>query len=262
MSIKNSSILKAFVVIIFLGPICQAQESDENFDALMNETTNNTEPMQKMDESGQSVALLNDDPKRDDHSFYGFSFGVAMSAINLNLGIETYDPRPVPTTPPFTKESETDAFLNFGVVGRYSILPVDRIGTDINVGYYTSMNHESISLDPNDSSKTAARLSVFKAELNLGYTIGLSKGMKIYFLGGAGAQYMIESPIKNLLRFGGGAQVGGGINIQNFNVELMYSYYRNRFENSINTNIDSLAYRVDKMFVDSKGFVGRASYNF
>ncbi len=265
MSRRNSSILKAVLIFTFICQIGWAQEVDEDFDALMNEPTNSadsapTEDSALMEDSmlaeegGSSLTLLNDDPKRTDFAMHGFSIGAVMNSLSYDTTIKVYNPS-APAQPRVSSTVEGSAIQSVGVVGRYSILPVDKVGTDINASYLTSINHDAVGLPS---------ISAIKGELNLAYTFGLKKDVKLYAFAGGGMQYIMGSDINRVMKkFGSGAQAGAGINFQKINIDFLYSYYRNAIADDVNSTATATqAYDTGGSYVVTKGIVGRATLNF
>lgn len=204
--------------------------------------------------NGESLTLVSDEIDREIYAMHGFSFGLIGATQDYNQVIERYNPS-TGADIASARIPETKGFQNFGVMGRYSILPVDRIGTDINVSYVKSMNHTSIGREG---------MSAIKGELNLAYTFGISRAVKLYVLAGGGVEQLSGTQILSLADAQGyGGQAGFGINFGTINLEAMYSFYRHKISNGLigaGTSTDTV--RAEKSFVDFSGIAGRASFNF
>lgn len=162
-------------------------------------------------------------------------------------------------------DRELASIQSVGVVVRYAILPYYSLGTDVNISYTRSVNHNSVTYD---NTKTMSEISTLKAELNFGYAVQLSKYLPIYFLAGIGAENTSGGSIENIVNSQGyGGQAGGGIVINSkLNLEGMYSYYFHRISQRIQDDYGKAAKSSQIEDVDSKrtinqGLVVRLLYS-
>ena len=254
MNINILCALKIFAFVTLFSGATWAQDqgsTDESFDSLMNEPASVQNSQQK---GAESLTLLVEDLSREDHSFYGISVGLLGTAQTFDATVVIYNPSDA-NVASISQKVELSNFQYVGALLRYSILPIDRIGTDLNISYATSMNHASIE---------KKSISIIKGELNLGYTLKLNQGIKIYALLGGGVQDVQGSDI-NLTteRMGYGGQAGLGFNFARVNVETVYSYYRHNLSNTfLQSGTTTAAPKANQSFIEAKGLVGRASFNF
>lgn len=156
--------------------------------------------------------------------------------------------------------SKSADFQSVGVVVRYAILPINRIGTDFVFTLGNTINHGSV----NFGSITTAR-----AELNLAYTIDFGKTNALYFLAGGGYEIVHGQDINRLVIPGGGLFQGGmGISFsKKFTIEGLYSYASHKVDKRY-LNDASNAAQVETDFSESANNVtsnviqGRLMYSF
>lgn len=194
-----------------------------------------------------------------EYAMNGLSFGTALFSDNYNVHAEVVVNG---TNVEISKKS--DDFLNIGVMGRYAILPYNKVGTDLNVSVATSSNHTSA----NFSAITTIRL-----EANLGYAIKLSASTPLYFLLGAGYEHTMSKDLAEIQTQGGTAgQTGVGFGFsKNLNFEFMYSYVKHPIRDTFLENYaaltmangaSSVSYVASKASVVSNLLIGRLTYNY
>lgn len=272
---NKTSILAAFFTVVALSFSAFSQEPPpddiDDLDALLNQPTTQqgqtatTEQTTGLTASGtteesageNSITLLTDDPKRDEFAMHGWSIGFAGFAQNFNAYYEIINPA---TGEPISGASRSGELFDepvqyAGLVVRYAILPVNRLGTDINFSAVTSLNHDSVGI----TSSSISRL-----EGNLAYTQGISAGVKLYIFLGAGVQYVNGKEFELMIQhLGYGGQAGGGLSLSRVNIDVMYSQYRNRIRGDYNDRTTVLmAYDTNDSHIDSSGLVGRFTFNF
>lgn len=197
-------------------------------------------------------------------ALYGFSAGLIMSSGSF---LENYDKVILSGNEPLYTEKvdkQTNAIQNFGIILRYAETPYYRIGTDINISYLKSQNHNSITVNSVD---ILGEITTLKGEVNLSYAIEMGV-LPIYFLAGIGFERVTGNSIEKIINSSGyGGQAGGGFVINStINLEAMYSYYVHRISNAI---VEAYANGVPKVTIDtekgrviSQGLLVRGTFSF
>lgn len=164
-------------------------------------------------------------------ALFGFSAGLIISAQPLQ---EIYDVTNLSGSVPISTtrvNKQTNSIQSVGVMLRYAETPFYRIGTDLNISYLKSQNHNSITIK---NTQTMGEITTLKGELNLSYAIEAGN-IPIYFLAGFGAEKMTGKEIEDIINaMGYGGQIGGGFVINStINLEAMYAYYVHRVSNAV-----------------------------
>ena len=164
-----------------------------------------------------------------EYALNGYSLGLAFLNQNFNVDAKVL----IDEKSTLNLSSQSSDFQSAGIVGRYVILPFNKIGTDVNVSVASSVNHGSVGF---------SSITSLKAELNLGYAIKLSQ-TPVYFLGGVGYELIYGNDIQKILSHGGGTvQIGVGIGIgKKFNVELFYCYAKHDVSTTFKENAQNIA---------------------
>ncbi|MEQ1722631.1 MAG: hypothetical protein ABL930_05610 [Pseudobdellovibrio sp.] len=153
----------------------------------------------------------------DIYAMNGWSFGAAAFIQNYNVDALMYIDNNTDEGLKVDLSSKSADFQNVGVVARYAILPLNKIGTDINFTLGNSINHDSFNF---------SSITTLRGEINLGYAIEFAKQNSIYFLAGLGYEAVYGQDINRLVVPGGGMfQIGSGITFnKKISVEAFYSY--------------------------------------
>lgn len=162
----------------------------------------------ELDTDEQQVEAL-----EQEYAVDGYSLGFALYNQNYNVEAKML----LDSTRLVDVSSGSSDFQSVGVIGRYSVLPYNKVGTDISASISSSVNHGNAGF----SSITAV-----KAEVNLGYAMLVGAQMPIYFLAGLGYEVVKGTDIEKILVPGGSTmQIGGGLGLgKKFNIEALYSY--------------------------------------
>lgn len=206
--------------------------------------------------------VTNDAPNDLDeiYAMNGWSFGAAAFFQNYNVDAEMLIDDGTDEGRKVDLSSKSADFQSLGVMARYAILPINKIGTDLNLTLGNSINHDSV----NFSSITTAR-----AEINLGYTFDFGKTNAVYVLAGGGYEVVYGQDINRLVVPGGGLfQIGAGITFnKKFSLEAFYSYGTHRVANKylndatnaagVATNFENSANKVTSNVIQ-----GRLLYAF
>lgn len=155
-------------------------------------------------------------------------------------------------------------FQSIGASARYSILPFNKIGTDINVSIATSTNHSDINF---------SSIMTIKTEVNLGYAIRVGDLIPIYLLVGIGYEVVKGTDIEQRVVPGGGAiQIGGGMGLgKKINLEIFYSnanhavgavYLENAARIARAAGAPTADYKNLDNHVSSNVILGKLSFNF
>ncbi|MBC7743080.1 MAG: hypothetical protein H7061_12840 [Bdellovibrionaceae bacterium] len=258
---KSFFLLKVVIPVLLISSFANADDPvDDSFGDIMNEPTNGSMSLESDNSGiGQSVTIFNEDPKRDLHAMYGWSLGFQSSNESYKSNVDLVDSNN--TISSRRVFAESDSFLNMGVVGRYAILPVDRLGSDLNLSFMQSTNNAP-------TGESVAQV-IIKGEVNLAYTWAINKGFKIYALLGGGFQNIQGVLInKTIERAGSGGQAGLGFNFGMINVEAMYSYYRHKISSDqyysyyLKSSDPSMRVNSKSSYAEASGIVGRATFNF
>ncbi|MBY0553363.1 hypothetical protein K2P97_02460 [bacterium] len=162
-------------------------------------------------------------PNLDDEAYAmnGLSFGLTGFVHNYNVDATMFVDDGTADGKKVDLSSKSADFQSVGVVVRYAILPLNRVGTDFVFTVGNTINHSSV----NFGSITTAR-----AELNLAYTIDFGKTNALYFFAGGGYEVIHGQDINRLVVPGGGLfQGGAGITFnKKFSLEGLYSYASHR----------------------------------
>jgi hypothetical protein len=190
----------------------------------------------------------------------GWSFGATAFIQNYNVDAQMFIDNGTADGLKVDLSSKSADFQNVGVVARYAILPINKIGTDINLTLGNSINHDSFNF---------SSITTLRGEINLGYALELGKQNSIYFLAGFGYEVVYGQDINRLVVPGGGMfQIGTGISInKKISVEGFYSYATHTVANSyLNDAANSAGVASD--FSESANKVisniiqGRMTYSF
>lgn len=207
-----------------------ASENTEGLSAdelMMVEDTGYISPVAPITSGGSSV---DDDDDDDDESsrvryiepryaMNGYSLGAQIwtHSYDIKASIRTRVLNPGGDIFNTVDLSSSSAdFQSIGVVGRYAILPYDKIGADINVTAGTSVNHGSNGI---------SAIYTVRGEFNLAYTVEVADSSALYVLAGVGYEMLFGEDIQKLVSGGGGTmQVGGGLKMgSNLSVEVFYA---------------------------------------
>lgn len=197
-------------------------------------------------------------------ALFGFSAGLMMSSGPLH---EDYDKTNLSGGVPVSTErvnKETNAIQSFGVILRYAETPYYRIGTDLNISYSKSQNHNSITVN---NTESLGEVTTLKGEVNLSYAIEMGV-VPIYFLGGLGFERVTGHSIEKIINSSGfGGQVGGGFVINStINLEAMYAYYVHRVSNAIvegySNSVPAVSIDTEEAKVINQGLILRGTFSF
>jgi hypothetical protein len=162
----------------------------------------------------------------DEFAMNGYSFGAVVFNHNYNVSgsVNAVNSAGTTTIDISTKSSDLQSV---GVIGRYAILPIDKVGTDINMTIGTSANHNAANI---------SSVTTIKFELNLGYTTSFSAA-SFYFLGGVCYEVIKGTDIEKIITSAGsGFQIGAGISLSNaLKIEFLLAQTRHTLnDNYIN----------------------------
>lgn len=194
-----------------------------------------------------------------EYALNGFTVGTTAFSDNYNVHAEVVVNG---TNVEISKKS--DDFLNIGIIGRYAILPYNKIGTDLNISVATSVNHGNANF---------SEITTIRTEANLGYAIKVARSIPLYFLVGAGYEHTSNKDLAEILTAGAGAfQLGGGLGLsEKFNIEFMYSYVKHAIKDSFLENYalltmangaSSVTYDASRSSVISNLLMVRLMYNY
>lgn len=196
-------------------------------------------------------------------ALFGFSAGLVMSSQALQ---EKYDVANLSGGVPISTDRinrQTNSIQHVGVMLRYAITPFYKLGTDLNVSYSKSQNHNSITVK---DTQTLGEITTLKGELNLAYAIEMG-AVPVYFLAGFGAEKVSGNEVEKLINSNGvGGQIGGGFVINStINVEAIYAYYIHRISNAMlegfGPNIPK-SIDTEEAQVINQGLLLRGSFSF
>jgi len=196
-------------------------------------------------------------------ALFGFSAGLMIGSQPL---VENYDigntiGGVVVSTDRVNRQ--TNDIQNVGVFLRYAVTPFYKLGTDLNISYSKSQNHNSITVN---NTQTLGEITTLKGELNFAYAIEMG-AVPVYFLAGFGAEQVTGNSVEKLINSAGfGGQVGGGFVINStINLEAMYSYYVHRISNAM---LDGFGTTIPKTIdteqarIINQGLILRGSFSF
>ncbi len=134
--------------------------------------------------------------QEDEYALNGYSFGAlayvsSYTVSDLEMSVNAGQKVDL--------SSKSADFQSVGVMGRYAILPINRVGTDIKFSVGSSINH---------ANNNYSSINVAKLELNLGYSWMLGV-IPFYVLGGVGTEVVVGKDIGDLMKAGGGTIQGG-----------------------------------------------------
>lgn len=214
------------------------------------------------DEQSQNVNLASPlQIRQQGAALYGFSVGLMLASQPLQ---ELYDVTTVVQGSPVSTtrvNKQTDNINSYGVMLRYAVTPFYSLGTDLNVSYSKSQNHNSITVK---DSTALGEITTLKGELNFSYAIEMGQ-VPVYFLLGFGAEKISGQTIEKIMsQMGYGGQVGAGFVINStFNLEALYSYYEHRVSNNLvegySAGTPTGAIDTEKAKVINQGFIVRGS---
>lgn len=262
------------IIVVFLlyssGVFAQEAASSENFKngATGNSNTNTEEPSLSADAVVNSNEMIWDDEEGSNkqlefetlYALNGFSLGFVALNQNYNVDAEIY----LNSITKVDLSSSSSDFQAAGVMLRYAVLPINKIGTDFNFSIYSTTNNDSLGF----SSITTA-----KAELNLAYAMPIGNFAALYVLAGGGYEVVYGNDIEKLLIPGGAAwQLGAGLGLaKKINFEVIYSssvhsISQKFIDNAINTAITNgattAATGTVRPKVTANLIQGRLTYSF
>lgn len=190
----------------------------------------------------------------------GRSFGAVLYNQNYNVRAEVL----INSTATVDVSRKTSDFQNIGVMGRYAILPYEKVGTDINFSLSNSINHGQVNFSP---------ILNLKGEVNVGYTFSFGRSTAFYLYGGLGYEYTLGKEIEEIIIPGGGtSQVGGILGVsKNLNIELSYLYSRHTISDkyfnpiiqaAINAGATTVDFDGSQASVTSNTILGRITYEY
>lgn len=197
-------------------------------------------------------------------ALFGFSAGLMLTSAPLH---EDYDATTLSGGTPVSTarvDKQTNAIQHVGVILRYAETPYYRIGTDINVSYSKSQNHNSITVK---NTESLGEITTLKGEINLSYAIEAGL-IPIYFLGGLGFENVTGNSIEKIINSSGfGGQVGGGFVINStINLEAMYAYYVHRVSNAMvegySKAVPAIEVNTEEARVINQGLILRGTFSF
>ncbi len=206
----------------------------------MDEFTNSPELPPSSDfTASQDLNLQNDDQAENVNlaspvelrqrggALFGFSAGLVASVQPFNLKYDVDDDFQNHES----VNKKTADFQNVGVMLRYAIAPYGSLGTDVNISYSQSQNHESVSYNGGSFSP----VTTLKGELNFTYAYQLTNDVPVYAFAGLGAQKVSGKKILEIIHpMGYGWQVGAGFAINStFNLEGLFSHYEHRVSQTL-----------------------------
>jgi hypothetical protein len=213
---RTKLFLIAILCIVLNGRFALAQTSSTSTPAMSNFTEPTTNEL--VTEAPQDYQDANEYSVDDDvYIMNGWSFGLAAFIQNYNVDAMMNVDNGTLNGLKVDLSSKSADFQNVGLVARYAILPLNKIGTDINVTLGNSVNHDSLNF---------SSIMTLRGEINLGYALEFAKQNSIYFLAGLGYEVVYGQDINRLVVPGGGMlQVGTGISFnKKISVEGFYSY--------------------------------------
>lgn len=194
-----------------------------------------------------------------EHALKGFSVGAIAYNQNFNANIAlTVDGR----DKTFGAKSPDIQFV--GAVGRYTIFPYSRIGTDLAVSVATSLNHGTLNYSP---------MMATKLEINLGYAWQTMTRSSIYVFGGIGYESVKGKEIERFIGAGGGiANLGLGLNFtKTISLEGVFTFARHPVSSVyldsvktavINEGATSVTTNDSRSVINSYALQGRLIYVF
>lgn len=195
----------------------------------------------------------------NEHALKGFSVGAIAYNQNFNANIAiTVDGR----DKTFGAKSPDIQFI--GAVGRYTIFPYSKIGTDLAVSVATSVNHASLNYSP---------ITATKLEINLGYAWQTMSRSSIYVLGGVGYESVKGKEIERFTASGGGlVNLGLGLNFtKTISLEGLFTFSRHPvssvYLDSVKTAVTnegatSVSTNDSRSVINSYALQGRLIYVF
>lgn len=189
-----------------------------------------TEPTANV--SNAEIITNEDEPSDFDEVYVmnGWSFGVTAFIHNYNVDASMLVDDGIPDSDGTKVDlsSKSADFQSIGVMARYAVLPMNKVGTDFNLTLANSINHASVNF---------GSISTLRAELNFAYSIDFGKTNALYFLAGGGYEVIYGKDINRIITPGGGLfQIGAGIAFnKKLSMEGFYSY---------------ASHRVDKKYLD------------
>ncbi|MBC7420999.1 MAG: hypothetical protein H7328_09760 [Bdellovibrio sp.] len=200
------------------------------------------------------------------YAMKGLSVGLSAMTQSYSVRGDIYDVRTPALVATARFADESQVYKNIGITIRYSDLPVNQLGADINLSYYGSVNHAEIY--------SAPTLFTGRIEFNGAYTHPLNQGMKMYFFAGWGVQHVqgatsnrAKPAVNDYIKpWGFGLQGGIGMKISSLNYDITYSYYRHSLGDDYNKafmdNNPNLAVRTERAIVETKGLSARVTHKF
>lgn len=194
-----------------------------------------------------------------DHALKGFSIGAIAYNQNFNANVAlTVDGR----DKTFGSKSADIQFV--GAVGRYTIFPYSRIGTDLAMSVATSVNHGTLNYSP---------IMATKLEVNLGYAWQTMTKSSIYVFGGIGYETVKGKEIERLIGAGGGiVNLGLGLNFtKTISLEGVFTFARHPVSATyleqlktavINEGATSVSTNDSRSVINSYALQGRLIYVF
>lgn len=244
---KNFLVKFAFILSVLFSITAGAQNQDQ--DDLF-EKFNEPDSF----EVAASEAFLVEAPKRTDHALNGFSAGLIYTNQTY---VGSYKLKNATLGTTSQERVKSELFHNVGVLLRYSILPINRVGTDLNFSYSRTVNHVNVS---------AAEITTVKGEVNLAYTFDISgkKSLTAYCLLGGGVQSVTGVEVQKAFEptgYGGQTGVGFGLPLS-LNIDFMYSYYIHKTNQNYKAQVPlGTEIENDATFVTT-GYSARMTYNF
>ncbi len=232
-----------------------SQTSEESFAAAT--------PSQSSEQS-ENVNLASPvELRQREGALYGFSAGLIFSSQALQEKYNVSNTTGSQVTGTTRVDRQSNNIQHVGFMIRYAETPYYRIGTDINISYSKSQNHNSVTVK---DTQSLDEITTLKGELNLSYAIEMG-ALPIYFLGGLGYEQVTGNSIGKIINSAGiGGQVGGGFVINStINLEAMYSYYLHRLSNAMTEGYGVKIPKLidtEKARIINQGLIVRGTFSF
>lgn len=190
-------------------------------------------PAEGMSKMSYDTEDLQVDSIEQQYAMNGFSIGFVMYNQNYNIHAGVLAAKSG-VTQTYDISSSSSNIQSAGGVIRYAILPYNKVGTDINISYSSSLNHTDAGLSP---------ITAIKGELNIGYAFQPIHTISVYLLAGAGYEVIYGNDIEKVLIPGGGlVQIGGGFGLgEKFNIEAFYAHSEHHLSQKFIDNAVSTA---------------------
>lgn len=197
-------------------------------------------------------------------ALFGFSAGLMIGSQPLH---EDYDKTNLSGGIPVATErvdKQTNSIQSVGVILRYAVTPYYKLGTDLNISYSKSQNHNSITVN---NTEALGEITTLKGELNFAYAIEMG-AVPVYFLAGFGAEKVSGNSIEKIINSTGlGGQIGGGFVINStINLEAMYAYYVHRISNAMvegySNSTPVATVDTEQARVINQGLILRGTFSF